>query len=72
MTDEEIQSMLEHGNKSGKPGKGVSFDDFYRLMQKKVRPRPACPCDPDGRERDLRALTAPPLRWRVAAQCGSA
>merc|ERR1719446_1407773 len=37
MTDEEIKSMLEHGNKSGKPGKGVSFDDFYRLMQKKVR-----------------------------------
>ena len=36
MTDEEIKSMLEHGNKSGKPGKGVSFDDFYRLMQKKV------------------------------------
>jgi len=35
MTDEEIASMLEHGNKSGKPGKGVSFDDFYRLMQKK-------------------------------------
>jgi hypothetical protein len=27
MTDEEIASMLEHGNKSGKPGKGVSFDD---------------------------------------------
>ena len=37
MTDDEIQSMLEHGNKSGKPGAGVSFDDFYRLMQKKVR-----------------------------------
>lgn len=37
MTDEEIAAMLEHGNKSGKPGKGVSFDDFYRLMQKKVR-----------------------------------
>merc|ERR1719446_845899 len=35
MTDDEIASMLEHGNKSGKPGKGVSFDDFYRLMQKK-------------------------------------
>merc|ERR1712216_251221 len=35
MTDDEIKSMLEHGNKSGKPGKGVSFDDFYRLMQKK-------------------------------------
>eukprot|EP00322_Chrysochromulina_rotalis_P024764 CAMPEP_0115862106 /NCGR_PEP_ID=MMETSP0287-20121206/18004_1 /TAXON_ID=412157 /ORGANISM="Chrysochromulina rotalis, Strain UIO044" /LENGTH=173 /DNA_ID=CAMNT_0003316515 /DNA_START=58 /DNA_END=579 /DNA_ORIENTATION=+ len=35
MTDDEIQSMLEHANKSGKPGKGVSFDDFYRLMQKK-------------------------------------
>ena len=39
MTDEEIASMLEHGNKSGKPGKGVSFDDFYRLMKKKVRRR---------------------------------
>ena len=37
MSDDEIQSMLEHGNKSGKPGAGVSFDDFYRLMQKKVR-----------------------------------
>jgi Ca2+-binding EF-hand superfamily protein len=36
MTDEEIASMLEHGNKSGKPGKGVSFDDFYRLMKKKA------------------------------------
>merc|ERR1719217_213414 len=35
MTDDEIAAMLEHGNKSGKPGKGVSFDDFYRLMQKK-------------------------------------
>ena len=35
MSDDEIQSMLEHGNKSGKPGAGVSFDDFYRLMQKK-------------------------------------
>merc|ERR1711988_606184 len=35
MTDEEIASMLEHGNKSGKPGKGVGFDDFYRLMKKR-------------------------------------
>jgi len=57
MTDEEIAAMLEHGNKSGKPGKGVSFDDFYRLMQKKVRtwpvnrhtcavPRSTLPCAP--------------------------
>ena len=37
MTDEEIASMLEHANRSGKTGKGVSMDDFYRLMQKKVR-----------------------------------
>jgi len=35
MTDDEVAAMLEHGNKSGKPGKGVSADDFYRLMQKK-------------------------------------
>jgi len=35
MTDEEIASMLEHANRSGKTGKGVSMDDFYRLMQKK-------------------------------------
>lgn len=37
MSDADIQSMLEHANKSGKPGSGVSVDDFYRLMQKKVR-----------------------------------
>ena len=35
MSDDEISGMLEHANKSSKPGKGVSFDDFYRLMQKK-------------------------------------
>ena len=34
MSDDELQSMLEHADKS-KNG-NVSFDDFYRLMKKKT------------------------------------
>ena len=34
MTDEELQGMLAHADKSPKGG-AVSFDDFYRLMKKK-------------------------------------
>jgi centrin-1 len=39
MTDEELQDMIDHADKSST--NAVSFDDFYRLMAKRNAPQSA-------------------------------
>jgi hypothetical protein len=39
MTDEELQEMIDHADKSNT--NAVSFDDFYRLMAKRNAPQSA-------------------------------